>query len=256
MSPQDSLLLQDFLNQLVQASGVPKDPEAEAMIARAVAQQPDAAYLLVQRALLQQQALNNAQAEIAALQQQLRGGQRGGASFLDPNAWGHGGASRPAAAGQAGTPQPYPPQQYHAQQYPQQQYPYYQQPPMPRGGFLGGRMGGMGSTLGTIASTAAGVAAGAFLFQGLGNLLGGGNHDGNGFLGDSNAFSSLTAPLDHLTGDNASADNFADGSPGAGDATQNFAGNDAGNSLLDDAGGDNFGNDSFDGGGSDDGMFG
>jgi hypothetical protein len=209
------------------------------MIARAVARQPDAAYLLVQRALLQQQALNNAQAEIAALQQQLRGSQRSGTSFLDPNTWGHGGASRPGAAAHVGGAQPYPPQQYPAQ------YPSYQQAPMPRGGFLGGRMGGMGSTLGTIASTAAGVAAGAFLFQGLGNLLGGGNHDGNGFLGDSNAFSSLTAPLDNLTGDNPSDD-----------ASQSFADSDAGNSLLDDAGADSFGDDSFDGGGSDDGLFG
>jgi hypothetical protein len=234
MSPQDSMLLQDFLNQLVQARGVPKDPEAEAMIARAVAQQPDAAYLLVQRALLQQQALNNAQAEIAALQQQLRGAPRPGPEFLDPNAWGHGGQRAPAAA--------------HGALSPSAQYspPGYQQPA--RSGFFGGRtggMGGMGGALGTIASTAAGVAAGAFLFQGLGNLLGG-NHDGNGFLGNDNAFSSLTEPLDNL-GNN---------SLGAG-----LGGNDTAGSLADssasehdfsgDGGSDNFSEDSFDSGGGD-----
>lgn len=234
MSPQDSMLLQDFLNQLVQARGVPKDPEAEAMIARAVAQQPDAAYLLVQRALLQQQALNNAQAEIAALQLQLRGASRATPEFLDPNAWGHGGGYRPGAAAHGGQ------QQATA--------PAWQAGQASRSGFFGGRsggMGGMGGALGNIASTAAGVAAGAFLFQGLGNLLGG-NHDGNGFLGNNDAFSSLTAPLDNLSGDslggNDSAGNMAD----SGVSEHDFSS---------DAGADDVGGDGFDGGG-DDGMLG
>lgn len=236
MSPQDSMLLQDFLNQLVQVRGVPKDPEAEAMIARAAAQQPDAAYLLVQRALLQQQALNHAQAEIAALQQQLRGAARPAPEFLDPNAWGHGGQRSPAAA--HALPQQHQHQQQHV---PSQHYPpAYQQPA--RSGFFGGRMGGMGGALGSIASTAAGVAAGAFLFQGLGNLFDGNNNDGNGFLGNDNAFSSLTSPLDNLGG-NDSASSLADSSA----SEHDFSG---------DSGGDSFGDDSFDGGGGDDGMLG
>src|SRR4051794_32100827 len=100
MSPQDAQLLQDFLNQLVQVRGVAKDPEAEAMIARAVAQQPDASYLLVQRALLLQQALDNAKAEMTALQNQLRAAPQKAPAFLDPNAWGNSGASRPASVAQ------------------------------------------------------------------------------------------------------------------------------------------------------------
>lgn len=225
MSPQDSMLLQDFLNQLVQARGLPKDPEAEAMIARAVAQQPDAAYLLVQRALLQQQALNNAQADIAALQQQLRGAPRAAPEFLDPNAWGHG-SQRPAVGAQHAQLQP------SSQHYPPaHQQAAFQQPA--RSGFFGGRMGGMGGALGNIASTAAGVAAGAFLFQGLGNLFDGNNNDGNGFLGSDNAFSSLTAPLDNL-----GSGNLADSSA----SEHDFSG----------AGGaDNFTDDGFDGGGDD-----
>ena len=234
MSPQDSMLLQDFLNQLVQARDVPKDPEAEAMIARAAAQQPDAAYLLVQRALLQQQALTTAQAEIAALPQPLRGAPRSVPEFLDPNAWGHGSGYRSSATGHG----------MHQQQQVQQPY---QQPG--RSGFFGGRMGGMGGALGTIASTAAGVAAGAFLFQGLGNLLGG-NHDGNGFLGNNDACSSLTSPLDNIGGDNPGGGN--DGN----DTTNSFA--DSSTSEHDfsgDAGADNFSDDSFDGG-ADDSMLG
>jgi hypothetical protein len=187
MSPQDSQLLQDFLNQLVQARGMPKDPEADAMISKAVDQQPDAPYLLVQRALLQQQALNNAKAEIAALQNQLRAAPQGAPAFLDPNAWGGSGVSRPAAGAQAGPVAP--------ANYP----PAYQQPAMaPAPGSGGGFLrGGMGSTLGNIASTAAGVAAGGFLFQGLEHLLG--NHAGNGFLGSPNELSSLTAPAENIT---------------------------------------------------------
>jgi hypothetical protein len=183
MSPQDSQLLQDFLNQLVQVRGVAKDPEAEALINRAVSQQPDAAYLLVQRSLLMQQALNTAKAEIAALQSQARAsGQQGTPAFLDPNAWGNSG-TRPSASQPA--PMAPPPQQYQ----PQYQQPgpgsFQAQAPGNAGGFFSGRGGSM---LGNIAATAAGVAGGAFLFQGLEHLLG--NHAGNGFLGPQSALTS------------------------------------------------------------------
>ncbi|MFC5478666.1 DUF2076 domain-containing protein [Massilia suwonensis] len=239
MSPQDSQLLQDFLNQLVQARGLPKDPEAEAMIQKAVAYQPDAAYLLVQRALLQQQALDNAKAEIARLQQQLQGGSQRG-EFLDPNAWGNSAGRGQPAQAYGGQQQPYPQQQY-------------QQPPISSrlGGFFrgGGMGGGMGGALGNIASTAAGVAAGAFLFQGLGNLLGHGNHDGNGFLGNDEGFASLRDPIADY-----------ERSAGADDSSNNLLGDSNTDhdsaSLLDDAGmgNDDFAGDNFDGG-SDDGLF-
>ena len=64
MTPQDTQMLQDFLNQLTRAQGATKDHEAQILIARAFAQQPDAAYLVVQRALLLEQALKQAQAQI------------------------------------------------------------------------------------------------------------------------------------------------------------------------------------------------
>jgi hypothetical protein len=244
--------LQDFLNQLVQARDLPKDPEAEAMIQKAVAMQPDAAYLLVQRALLQQRALDNAKAEIAKLQGQLRGGAQGG-SFLDPNAWGNSAGQRQDAQAYAGQAQ----QQAYPQQYPQPVQQPYQQPSLMnrasnflRGGTGGGMGGGMGGALGNIASTAAGVAAGAFLFQGLGNLLGHGNHDGNGFLGNNDAFSSLTSPIQDFQN-----------SGGAHDSANSLLGdgsldNSADNALLDDAGSgtDDFAGDN-DAGGSDDGLF-
>lgn len=245
MSPQDTQLLENFLNQLIQARGLPKDPEAEAMIAKAVSYQPDAAYLLVQRALLQQQALDNAKAEIANLQRQLQsGGQGGGGGFLDPNSWGN-------SAGQRQPMQAYdsrvvPPT--HPQHVQQPYQPPYQQPSLSsrasnffRGGMGGG---GMGSALGSIASTAAGVAAGAFLFQGLGNLLGRDNHDGNGFLGNNDSFSSLTSPIE----------DFQNSGSELGESSNNLLGDsgggDSASSLLDDVGmdTDNFAGDNYDGG--------
>jgi len=153
MNPSDEKTLQDFLGQLVQARGVTKDPQADALIQRAVAEQPDAAYLLVQRALLVEQALGNAKARIAELERQTT---KGGGGFLDANTWGN------SAQGTSPTPAPAP-----------------AAASAKRGGFLGSAGGGM---LGTIAATAAGVAAGSFLFHGIGNLLdndgagGGANH--------------------------------------------------------------------------------
>ena len=172
MSPQDSQMLNDFLDQLVQAHGIQKDPEADALIQRAVAQQPDAAYLLVQRALLLDQALKNAKQRIAGLESQLdqlHAGQQGGGQFLDANTWGNSGRSQPAQSYQRDVQQPY-------QSQPQPQYqPQYQS--APSSGFL---RGGLGSTLGSIAATAAGVAAGGFLFQGLENMFG--HHSGGNRL--------------------------------------------------------------------------
>jgi hypothetical protein len=172
MSPQDSQMLHDFLNQLIQARGIQKDPEADALIQRAVAQQPDAAYLLVQRALLLEQALNGAKEQIAQLESQVRSAQQGDRRFLDANAWGNSGGARPANAPMQQERREY---QHDPRDTPQAQYQApYQQPSM-MGGMFGGRpggfLGGGGGLLGSIAATAAGVAAGSFLFHGLDNMF-------------------------------------------------------------------------------------
>lgn len=245
MSPQDTQMLQDFLGQLVQAHGIQKDPEADAMIQRAVAQQPDAAYLLVQRALLVGQALDNAKGRIAALEDQLRQAQQGkgegGGRFLDADSWGNSGASRPAAQGYAREAQPqYQPGQ---PQYQTQYQPQYQQPA--RSGFLSG---GLGSTLGTVAATAAGVAAGGFLFQGLENMF---NHKEQG--GGSNHLLGGDDPGNNLFSDQ-SGSSLAD-QAGLGDVDRSLDNGrseglfDADNTSID--GGDGF----FDGDGSDEGLF-
>ncbi|MBV9387974.1 MAG: DUF2076 domain-containing protein, partial [Chroococcidiopsidaceae cyanobacterium CP_BM_ER_R8_30] len=142
-----------LLDSLVRTSAGQKDYEADELVRRAVARQPDAAYLLVQRTLLQDVALKNAQSRIAALEQQLRQAQpptdsrRSGGSFLD------GGWGQQAPAGGSQVPQ----QGWNVQQ------PVSPSVPQPSAfsGFLR-----------SAATTAAGVAGGALLFQGLEDLFG------------------------------------------------------------------------------------
>jgi uncharacterized protein len=67
MNPQEYEVLRRLLAQLVQIRGVTKDPEAEALIQEAVAQQPDATYLLTERVLLLGAALDRARARAAEL---------------------------------------------------------------------------------------------------------------------------------------------------------------------------------------------
>jgi hypothetical protein len=245
MSPQDSQMLHDFLSQLIQARGIQKDPEADALIQRAVAQQPDAAYLLVQRALLLEQALNNAKDRIAGLESQVRSGQQGdGNKFLDANSWGNSGRTPPAQSYQRDTQQPY---QSQPQNQPQYQQPQYQS--APSSGFLRGGFGGFGGTLGSIAATAAGVAAGGFLFQGLENMFGHHDHGGGNHLLNSDD------PSNNLFGDQ-SGSALAD-QAGLGDVDR-VLDNGSPEGLFDssvDNGSIDGGQGFFDGDGSDEGLF-
>lgn len=152
MNNQERDQLNQFLKQLGEVRLTAKDPEAETMIREASSKQPDAVYLLVQRAMLLDQALNAAKAQIADLQNQVQNSQasnRGG--FLNNDPW-----AQPTA-----NPGPVP----GAGNY---QTPRYAQP-MPA---QASAFGGAPSFLGNVATTAAGVVAGSFLFQGIENLLG------------------------------------------------------------------------------------
>ncbi len=150
MNPQEREILTTFLRQMSQAQAGQKDAEADALIREAVARQPDAAYLLVQRAMGLEYALQAAQAQAVKLQaelDQMSSATRGG--FMDgPNAWG-----RPAPASAA------------------------VQVPLQSAGQPGPAAAKPASSwgsgvLGTVASTAAGVVAGSFLFQGIQGLMG------------------------------------------------------------------------------------
>ena len=153
MTSQEKELLTRFLQQLAAAQAAQKDVEAEGLIREASARQPDAAYLLVQRAIQLEQLLQASQTEnrrLAAELDQARSGSRGG--FLnDTYAWG---SRTPSPAADTEPP---------AQRAPA---------PAPAAPAAPARAGLWGSGLfGNIASTAAGVVAGSFLFQGIQGLM-------------------------------------------------------------------------------------
>ncbi len=164
MNPQERDQLTLFLNQLKEARLGGKDDEADKLIRETAAKQPDAAYLLVQRAMLVEHALNVAKSQIAELQAQVQTGQEGGrgSSFLGGgNPWAQS-LDRGSNIGRVPGADNY--------QIPRAAAGAYAAPtPMPQGSWLGG---GGGSLLGNVATTAAGVVAGSFLFQGIEGLLG------------------------------------------------------------------------------------
>jgi hypothetical protein len=168
MTPQERELLEGFLSNLEKMHATNVDPEAEALIRRAIYNQPQAPYLLVQQTLLQQIALRDAQAQITELQRQLEqvrgetgapsGSFLGGASGIGPDIRkGEGNARTASRAPASGA---------------------WNQPPTPAGTAPSQEIGeatssgsGLSSFLRSAASTAAGVAGGALLFQGIEGLL-------------------------------------------------------------------------------------
>lgn len=164
MNNQEREQLTRFLQQLTQAQAAQKDGEADTLIREACLRQPDAAYLLVQRAMLLDHAVQDAQAQVARLQDELSQTRAGNSvgGFLDANAWGnsaHPAISRPLPTAQA-APVP-------------TAAPAAASAPSAWGSGM----------LGNIATTAAGVVAGGFLFQGIEHLLG--NHGANSGLTNS-----------------------------------------------------------------------
>jgi hypothetical protein len=177
MTPDERTLLTQFLSDLGQTQGVAKDTEAASMIDNAIRSNPDSAYVLVQHALLADQALHDAQAQIAQLKAQMPPPQQS-SSFL----------------GGAGLGPSVAPPQYQGQ--PQSSWGQAAQQPPPQPSFFGGGPfagggpfsgggGGLGSFLRTAGTTAAGVAGGEMLFSGLSGLFGGhhGGWGGGGFGG-------------------------------------------------------------------------
>lgn len=155
MTEQERELLNNLLANLVATPTAQKDLEADELIRHALSRKPDATYLLVQRTLLQDIALKNAQSRIDALEQQLRQAQSAAntrtsasGSFLG-SGW-----NQPASSGRWSQSPP-----------PSQNWNYQSVPPSaPQPNAFSG-------FLKSAATTAAGVAGGALLFQGLENLF-------------------------------------------------------------------------------------
>jgi hypothetical protein len=166
MTPEERTLLTQFLGDLSQTQGVAKDRDAAALIDDSIRRNPDSAYVLVQHAILADQALVQAQAQIADLKAQLQRAQQPQQppSFLGGAGLGPSVAQPQTAWGQA------------AQQPQPQSQPFFGG----AGGLFSGG-GGLGSFLRSAGTTAAGVAGGEMLFSGLSGLFGG--HRGGGFGG-------------------------------------------------------------------------
>ena len=155
MNNQEQAQLTQFLNQLVDVKLTEKDSAAETLIREAIARQPDAAYLLVQRCLLQDQAVATAQTKINTLEHQLQQ-QRPTTptgSFINGDPWAQTSGNSNGVPGA------------NSYQVPNAQA-FSRTPPQNQGAGIGS------SFLGNIATTAAGVVAGSFLFQGIENLMG------------------------------------------------------------------------------------
>ncbi len=168
MTPDERTMLGGFLQDLAQARGGLKDAEAASLIDQAIRSNPDAAYLLVQHAILADQALHAAQAQVAELEAKLRDRQGApqGSGFLG----GRGPWARAA---------PPPPPQYTQAPYAQSQYgqPQYAPPPPQQGpglfGTGGAQPGGFGTFLRSAGTMAAGVAGGSLIADALGGMFGG-----------------------------------------------------------------------------------
>jgi hypothetical protein len=159
MNSQERDQLNQLLKQLGEVKLTTKDAEAEVMIREAAAGQPDATYLLVQRALLLEQAVTGAKARIDELQHQIQSSQseqKGG--FLSNDPWTQPATNAGSVPGAVNYQTPRAPQPQQAS----------------ASGFGGGS-----SFLGNVATTAAGVVAGSFLFQGIENLM---EHHSSGFV--------------------------------------------------------------------------
>jgi hypothetical protein len=176
MTPEERDLIAGLFARLRDADTAPKDREADEFIRRLTAELPAAPYLMAQTILVQEHALQNAQARIAELERQcaearqpapqqggsfLGGligggpwGRRADAGAQPPPGWSQ---AAPAPAGSVPQAGYAPPAYGAASPYPTSAA----MPPSAGGGFLRSAL-----------TTAAGVAGGALLFQGIEGLLG------------------------------------------------------------------------------------
>ncbi len=164
MNPQEKAQLEQFLQQLNSTQAGAKDGDANALIAESVKQQPDAAYLLVQRAMGLEMALQVAQKQMAEMQAQIdqaNQANKPSSGFLSGiNSWGR-------AA-------------------PTQSTPANAMAARPAAGAAQPSAWGSGM-LGAIATTAVGVVAGSMLYQGIQSMMGQGSaHDADMSLDHSN----------------------------------------------------------------------
>ncbi|MFM9992529.1 MAG: DUF2076 domain-containing protein [Burkholderiaceae bacterium] len=186
MTLEERNQLQNFLQQLTQARAEPKDIAAETLIKDACSQQPDALYLLVQRAMGTDMALQVAMAKNAELQAKVdQAATTPASSFLSGgNSWGRQ-PTAPIAQTAAFSNQSAPARNMQPQA-----------APVAQSSWGSGMMG-------TIASTAVGVVAGSFLYQGIQNMMGhhGPSNDQSNSLSSNNSDNGFVPIADEPSND-------------------------------------------------------
>lgn len=182
MTPAERQLVAELFDRLATLEDAARDPDAERAIRDGLAQAPNAVYALVQTALVQDEALKSAHAQIQELEAQLGSGnaQRQG-GFLDSargSIWGRGASSRSSVPNvpRGDAPMGAPPQFGG----PGQQGGPYQGQPMggpgypPQGQMPPPEPSRGGSFLGTAAAAAVGAIGGSLLMNSLRGMTGGG----------------------------------------------------------------------------------
>jgi hypothetical protein len=148
MNPQEKAQLEQFLEQLNSTQAGPKDSDANAMIADSAKRQPDAAYLLVQRAMGLEMALQVAQKQITEMQTKIDQSNKPSGLLSGMNSWGR---AEPAATQSSPT----------------------NAMAATRLAAGAAQPSAWGSgMLGAIATTAVGVVAGSMLYQGIQSMMG------------------------------------------------------------------------------------
>ena len=173
MTPQERELVTELFDRLATLENKPRDGEAERAVIEGLRRAPNAAYALVQTALVQDEALKRADARIHALEAQLSGAPSDRPTgFLD--------GMRDDLLGRRETPRGSVPSVRPAREQPQEPSAAYapgaaawrQGPAAPGGSFLG-----------TAAAAAAGVIGGSLLLDGIRSMMGPG-HGAFGFAAD------------------------------------------------------------------------
>ena len=72
MTPQEESMLNDLIGRVQQTQLTEKDPEAEQLLNQSLGRNPNALYILAQTVLVQNYALEQAQAQLSELRQQTQ----------------------------------------------------------------------------------------------------------------------------------------------------------------------------------------
>jgi hypothetical protein len=167
MTPQEAQRVTELFERLASLEGRPRDADAERLIAEGLQQAPNAVYALVQTALVQDEALRQADARIRELES---GGAAQSGGFLDSMRDALFGGEKPRGSVPQVRPQGAPmgaPPGFGAGSQRPDYPPAQQQAP---------QQGGGGSFLGTAAAAAAGVIGGSLLLDSIRSMTGGSRH--------------------------------------------------------------------------------